>query len=106
MERRSASVGVQSVIGESQSTIDAGGPPHVFAGRFRFLEASPRSRWLSMAGGVSVAYVFVHHLSEIGTATASIDESGTALAAVDRHIYLVPLAGFVAFYDPSDSAAD
>ncbi|WP_217471952.1 hypothetical protein [Haloterrigena gelatinilytica] len=71
---------------------------HVFAGRLRFLEAIPRSRWLSMAGGVSVAYVFVHLLPEVGAAAAAIDESGTVLATVDRHIYLVTLAGFVAFY--------
>ena len=71
---------------------------HVVAGRLRFLEAIPRSRWLSMAGGVSVAYVFVHLLPEVGAAAAAIDESGTVLAAVDRHVYLVTLAGFVAFY--------
>lgn len=28
---------------------------HVFAGRLRFLDGIPRSRWLSIAGGVSVA---------------------------------------------------
>ena len=71
---------------------------HVFAGRLRFLEAIPRSRWLSMAGGVSVAYVFVHLLPEVGAAASAIDESGTVLATVDRHVYLVTLAGFVAFY--------
>ena len=71
---------------------------HVFAGRLRFLEAIPRSRWLSIAGGVSVAYVFVHLLPEVGAAAAAVDESGTVLAAVDRHVYLVSLAGFVAFY--------
>ena len=71
---------------------------HVFADRLRFLEAIPRSRWLSMAGGVSVAYVFVHLLPEVGAAASAIDESGTVLATVDRHVYLVTLAGFVAFY--------
>ncbi|ADB60472.1 conserved hypothetical protein [Haloterrigena turkmenica DSM 5511] len=71
---------------------------HVFAGRLRFLEAIPRSRWLSVAGGVSVAYIFVHLLPEVGAAAAAIDESGTVLATVDRHVYLVTLAGFVVFY--------
>jgi hypothetical protein len=33
---------------------------HLIAGRLRFLEGIPRSRWLSMAGGVSVAYLFIH----------------------------------------------
>ncbi|MFC6718019.1 hypothetical protein ACFQGT_10310 [Natrialbaceae archaeon GCM10025810] len=71
---------------------------HLLAGRLRFLEAVPRSRWLSFAGGVSVAYVFVHVLPEVGAAAEAIDESGTVLATVDRHVYLVTLAGFVAFY--------
>lgn len=31
---------------------------HVFASRLSFLNALPRSRWLSFAGGASVAYVF------------------------------------------------
>ena len=33
---------------------------HLFAGKLRFLHVIPRSRWLSMAGGASVAYVFLH----------------------------------------------
>ncbi len=33
---------------------------HLLAGALRFLEGTPRSRWLSAAGGISVAYVIVH----------------------------------------------
>ncbi len=71
---------------------------HVFVGRLSFIDAVPRSRWLSLAGGVSVAYVFVHILPEVGEAAETVDESGTILAAIDYHIYLVTLAGFVVFY--------
>ncbi|ELZ13367.1 hypothetical protein C477_22965 [Haloterrigena salina JCM 13891] len=71
---------------------------HVFAGRLRHLEAIPRSRWLSIAGGVSVAYVFVHILPDVGAAAEAIDESNTVLATVDHHVYLVTLVGFAAFY--------
>ncbi len=35
---------------------------HVATPSLRFLEGTPRSVWLSLAGGVSVAYVFVHFL--------------------------------------------
>lgn len=35
---------------------------HLFAGKLRFLEGIPRSRWLSLAGGASIAYVFLHLL--------------------------------------------
>ncbi|WP_306058419.1 ZIP family transporter [Natronococcus wangiae] len=71
---------------------------HLFAGRLRVLDVIPRSRWLSFAGGVSVAYVFVHLLPEIGLAGEAIDESDTPLAAVENHVYIVALLGFVAFY--------
>lgn len=35
---------------------------HVFAGKLSILDEAPRSRWLSVAGGISVAYVFLHLL--------------------------------------------
>ncbi|HEX8617483.1 MAG TPA: hypothetical protein VF911_07850, partial [Thermoanaerobaculia bacterium] len=38
---------------------------HMTAGGLTFLGAIPRSRWLSGAGGVSVAYVFLHLLPEL-----------------------------------------
>ncbi|WP_049923445.1 hypothetical protein [Halopiger djelfimassiliensis] len=71
---------------------------HVVADRLQFLEASPRSRWLSIAGGVSVAYVFVHVLPRVGAAAETIGESETILAALDYHVYVVTLVGFVGFY--------
>lgn len=38
---------------------------HVFGNRMRFLQVTPRSIWLSLAGGVSLAYVFMHLLPEL-----------------------------------------
>ena len=38
---------------------------HVITPSLRFLWGTPRSIWLSLAGGVSVAYVFVHLLPEL-----------------------------------------
>ena len=38
---------------------------HLGASRFPLATAEPRSRWLSLAGGASVAYVFVHILPEL-----------------------------------------
>ena len=72
---------------------------HLFSGRMRFLDASPRSRWLSAAGGVSVAYVFVHLLPDLAeeqeTVLGAVGESFTFL---EYHVYLVALVGLVAFY--------
>ena len=33
---------------------------HVFVGRLHWLDRTPRSKWLSFAGGVAVGYVFLH----------------------------------------------
>ena len=38
---------------------------HLFVGRLRFLDATPRSRWLSFSGGVAVGYVFLHVMPEL-----------------------------------------
>lgn len=37
---------------------------HVFSGSLRLLDKIPRSRWLSFAGGVAVALVFLEVLPE------------------------------------------
>lgn len=73
---------------------------HLLAPRLRFLELVPRSWALSAAGGVSVAYVFVHLLPEVAEAQAAVDEAAAAglLAGLERHAYLAALAGLVVFY--------
>lgn len=70
---------------------------HLYAGRLRFLAGIPRSRWLSGAGGVSVAYVFLHLLPELSAHQAVLRERGV-LSVIDHHIYLVALIGLVVFY--------
>lgn len=70
---------------------------HLFAGQLRFLYGVPRSRWLSVAGGVSVAYVFMHVFPELESAERQITGSGL-LPAIEHHAYLLALAGLVVFY--------
>ena len=70
---------------------------HLFAGRLRFLEGVPRSRWLSFAGGISVAYVFVHVFPELAEAQEELGGRGEG-GWLDHHAYLVALGGLVAFY--------
>lgn len=48
---------------------------HVLTPTLRFLEGTPRSVWLSLAGGVSVAYVFVHLLPELAEGQRHVAES-------------------------------
>jgi hypothetical protein len=72
---------------------------HLFAGQLKFLEGTPRNIWLSVAGGISVAYVFLHLLPELaeGQVTISKAVSG-ALALLDQHAYLMALGGLIVFY--------
>lgn len=62
------------------------------------LAVVPRNRWLSVAGGVSVAYVFVHLLPEIARIQDELGETVGALPFVERHAYLLALAGLATFY--------
>ncbi len=74
---------------------------HVFGGLLGFLRDIPRSAWLSMAGGVSVAYVFVHVLPELARSQRTIGEklpAGGWFGAVESHSYLIALAGLALFY--------
>lgn len=71
---------------------------HTFAERLRFLEVIPRSRWLSMAGGSSVAYVFLHIFPELAEAQKKIVAVWPLLAWIEDHAYLVALIGICFFY--------
>ena len=71
---------------------------HLFAGRLGVSGRVPRSRWLSIAGGVSVAYVFVHLLPDVGEAAATLAEHRYLTAFAEHHGYLIALFGFATFY--------
>jgi hypothetical protein len=70
---------------------------HVFAGRLRHLSHIPRSVWLSLGGGISVSYVFLHIFPELDQAQQRLAEQ-TALAYIESHAYLVALTGLLLFY--------
>lgn len=72
---------------------------HLFAGRLRFLDMIPRSRWLSFGSGVSVAYVFVHVLPELNQAQETVkDNLERGLSFLEHHVYMVALLGMTVFY--------
>ncbi|WP_052000119.1 ZIP family transporter [Caenispirillum salinarum] len=72
---------------------------HAFAGRLKALDVRPRSRWLSAAGGVSVAYVFVHILPELAAVEAHLaDATPDHLPVGELAVYTVALAGLTGFY--------
>jgi hypothetical protein len=78
---------------------------HLFAGSMRFLEGTSRSVWLSIVGGVSVAYVFVHLLPDLAEEQEAIRQAvGETFAFLEYPVYLVALIGLAAFYGLERSA--
>lgn len=71
---------------------------HLVSPKLTFLHASPRSRWLSLGGGVSAAYVFVHLLPELAEHQAVLAEAGGAILSAEIGVFVVALIGLVAFY--------
>jgi hypothetical protein len=77
---------------------------HVVTPGLRGLRGTPRSVWLSVAGGVSVAYVFVHLLPELAEGQRHVSRAvepamgPPGLGFAERHVYLVALVGLAAFY--------
>ena len=70
---------------------------HLVGARLDFLRTLPRSLWLSAAGGVSVAYVFVHILPDLAAHQRRVEEGGL-LAQIESHVWLVAMLGLVSFY--------
>ena len=72
---------------------------HLGAGKLRFLDTVPRSRWLSFASGISVAYVFAHLLPEVAGGQRALAAAGADEFVVgEGHVWLLALLGLVAFY--------
>jgi hypothetical protein len=72
---------------------------HVFIGRLAFLDTVPRNRWLSFAGGVAVAYIFLHILPELSVHQQTFaEELGVSGRTAESWIDLVALIGLATFY--------
>lgn len=72
---------------------------HLFSGKLRFLEGTPRSMWLSAAGGISVSYVFLHLLPELARGQTIIESAiKSPLQVLEHHAYLIALLGLILFY--------
>ncbi|TFZ01704.1 hypothetical protein EZ242_08920 [Ramlibacter rhizophilus] len=71
---------------------------HAYGGRLRFLSRTPRSVWLSVGGGVSVAYVFLHLLPDLQRSQQRLEQMLEIGGWLNHHIYLMALAGLTLFY--------
>ncbi len=72
---------------------------HLFINKLR-LSHIPRSKWLSLAGGISVSYIFLHVLPEFAHYQEMVAENIQIswLAFAEHHIYGFSLIGLVVFY--------
>ena len=70
---------------------------HLFAEKLNF-EVFPRSKWLSFAGGVSVAYIFMHLLPELQEWQEVLQEKTQSLSFLRHQSYLIALLGLAIFY--------
>ncbi len=71
---------------------------HVIGARLRFVSYVPRSGWLSFAGGISVAYVFVHLLPEVAAGADLVERQLRGGIASEHVVWLTSLVGMVVFY--------
>lgn len=72
---------------------------HIYGVRLTFSPSIPRNQWLSVAGGTSVAFVFVHVMPELSRGQEAVEGSPFfVLGFIEQHVYLVALAGLIAFY--------
>jgi zinc transporter ZupT len=78
---------------------------HLFIGRLTFLEGKPRHALLSFAGGVAVAYIFLHVLPELAAHQQTFaHELDLSDSAAEAWVYLVSLAGLVVFFGLESAA--
>lgn len=72
---------------------------HLFGGMLLALATTPRSGWLSAAGGVAVAYVFLHIFPELATSQQHVlDAAPPALLFIETHVWMIALLGLAVFY--------
>jgi hypothetical protein len=70
---------------------------HVLSPRLVFLDERPRSVWLSVAGGVSTAYVFAHLLPELAEKQRAVAER-LSIWRAETEVFTAALLGLAIFY--------
>lgn len=70
---------------------------HLKANEIRFLNVIPRSKWLSIAGGSSLAYVFILLLPELSKFQNAVEQEDF-LNFMRYHTYFFSLVGLALFY--------
>jgi hypothetical protein len=71
---------------------------HVFSPGLRVLDAVPRRAWLSAAGGIALAYVFLHLLPELAEHQVVFATDERRLMGREIEVFLLALVGLLSFY--------
>ena len=72
---------------------------HVFASRIRWVSRIPHRWWMSVAGGVSTAYIFLDVFPELSESQSELEHSSLPLLSyLENHVYLLALVGLAVFY--------
>lgn len=72
---------------------------HLFVNKLK-ISYIPRSKWLSTAGGISVAYIFVHILPEMAEYQSHISDKDelSHLPFLEHAVYFIALLGLTLYY--------
>ena len=72
---------------------------HLFASKTEVLNARRRGRFLSMGGGIAIAYVFIDLLPKLAKSELFIQSSLSGFFPFfERHVYVMALLGFLLFF--------
>lgn len=72
---------------------------HLYSYKIKFLQKTPRSIWLSFAGGASVSYIFIYLIPELAEGQELFRKlDNSFFQYLTNHIYLISLLGLCLFY--------
>ncbi len=72
---------------------------HGFAAELPITRLIPKHRWISFAGGVSLAFVFLEIFPELSHAQEELQHSESVfLQYLENHVYILALMGLMFFY--------
>lgn len=70
---------------------------HLLAGKIALLNPLPRRKWLSLFGGISVAFVFLHIIPELSDMQESLNEK-LLPPFFENDLYVLAMCGILLFY--------